>query len=319
MPLYYALRKSAKIHSSFDIFAKEAVMDLDRYYALICAIETGSLSAAAEKLQYTPSGISRMVAVLEEENGFPLLFREHNGVHPTPECTRMLPVIRELLRAGENCAQISAQIRGLDVGTVAIGTAYSAFYAPLSKMISAFHTRYPGIQIQLCSSYSTDLLAQLNSHGVDLCIISARQGEHNWLPLLQDEMTAWLPAFHSMANLPAFPVSAFSKEPYIETYVKKDIDNARVFARCGVTPNQIFSTMDSLATYSMVEAGLGISMNNAINGRAWSGNVRILPLDPPQIVEIGIATLPDLTPAAKKLFAFLKMNLSDFLLDAKQE
>ena len=100
-----------------------------------------------------------------------------------------------------------------------------------------------------------------------------REGEHNWLPLMQDELTAWLPQSHPMAELRAFPVAAFASEPCIETYPGRDIDNARVFARCGITPNLKFSTMDSLATYSMVEAGLGVSMNNAINGRAWSGKV----------------------------------------------
>lgn len=58
-------------------------MDLDRCRALVCAIETGSLSAAAEALQYTPSGVSRMVAALEAETGFSLLHREHGGVRPT--------------------------------------------------------------------------------------------------------------------------------------------------------------------------------------------------------------------------------------------
>ena len=66
--------------------------------------------------------------------------------------------------------------------------------------------------------------------------------------------------------------------------------------------------MDSLATYSMVEAGLGLSMNNAINGRAWSGSVRILPLEPRQSVEIGVASLPDITPAAKVFLLFLKSH-----------
>ena len=116
-----------------------------------------------------------------------------------------------------------------------------------------------------------------------------------------------------MAWLPALPVAAFAKEPYIETYPDKDIDNARVFARCGITPNLKFSTMDSLATYSMVEAGLALAMNNALNGRAWSGGVRILPLDPPQIVEIGAATLPDLSPAARTFLDFLEPHLVEFL------
>lgn len=87
-------------------------MELDRYRALVCAIETGSLSAAAEALQYTPSGVSRMVAALEEETGVPLLLREHSGVRPTKECEKLLPAIRDLLHAGESCAQLSAQLRG---------------------------------------------------------------------------------------------------------------------------------------------------------------------------------------------------------------
>ena len=281
-------------------------MELDRYRALVCAIETGSLSAAAERLQYTPSGISRMIVALEEENGFPLLLRERNGVRPTDACEKLLPSIRELLHAGESCAQLSAQLRGLDVGTVTVGTAYSAFYSPLAHILSDFHAQYPGIQVQLRGGYSTELLGQLNAHQLDLCIISEREGTHDWLPILQDEMTAWLPAGHSLSALSALPVTAFAEEPYIETYPDKDIDNARVFARCGVTPNLKFSTMDSLATYSMVEAGLGLSMNNAINGRAWSGSVRILPLDPPQSVEIGIASLPGLSPAARAFLSFLE-------------
>lgn len=178
------------IHQTiFDNFAKKNAMELDRYRALVCAIETGSLSAAAEALQYTPSGVS--------------------------------------LHAGESCAQLSAQLRGLDVGTVTVGTAYSAFYSPLARIISDFHARYGGIQVQLRGGYSTELITQLNAHQLDLCFISAREGGHDWLPIGYDELTAWVPAAHPMAWLPALPVAAFAKEPYIETYPDKDIDNAR--------------------------------------------------------------------------------------------
>ena len=46
-------------------------MDTEKVTVLFTAIEEGSLTAAAEKLDYTPSGISRSVASLEEEVGFP--------------------------------------------------------------------------------------------------------------------------------------------------------------------------------------------------------------------------------------------------------
>lgn len=283
-------------------------MELDRYKAFICAVETGSLSAAAEKLQYTPSGVSRMIAALEEENGFPLLFRDRNGVCLTPEGEQLLPAVRNLLYAGENCMQVSAKIKGLETGTVVIGTAYSAFYAPLAAAISDFHKKHPGIQIQLCGGYSTELLDKLNAHQIDLCIISKREGNHDWYPMMQDEMMAWLPVDHPLACRKKVPVKTFEKEAYIETYPERDIDNVRVFAKCKVTPNLQFASMDSYATYAMVEAGLGISMNNAINGRAWSGNVKILPLEPKQEVEIGVASLQELSTIGRAFLEYMKEN-----------
>lgn len=281
-------------------------MELERYKALLCAIDTGSLSSAAKKLGYTPSGISRMMAALEEETGFPLLLRGREGVLPTPDCQRMLPTIRELLFCGETCRQLAAQIRGLEVGTVAVGTAYSAYYVWLSNLISEFRLEYPEIQVQLRSGYSSGLLSMMMERQLDLCIISRREGDYEWFPLQEDPIVAWLPENHRLAKLDAVPVEAFAQEPYIDTYPGVDVDNARVFRQCKVKPNIQFSTMDSYATYSMVEAGLGISMNNRLNGQDWTGGVKILPLKPPKTIEIGMASPKNAAPAARKFAEFIR-------------
>lgn len=68
-------------------------------------------------------------------------------------------------------------------------------------------------------------------------------------------------------------MEAFAVESYIQTYPGQDVDNARIFSRCHITPNTQFSTMDINATYSMVEAGLGIGINNqstVLSGRTGS-------------------------------------------------
>lgn len=57
-------------------------MDTDKYKALLSAIETGSLSTAAAELNYTPSGVSRAVASLEESLGFSLLVRKKPASFP---------------------------------------------------------------------------------------------------------------------------------------------------------------------------------------------------------------------------------------------
>lgn len=286
-------------------------MDLDKYRALICALDCGSISAAAEHLQYTPSGISRMLSALESELGFPLLVREHSGVHATAECELMLPLIRRLIHCGESCMQLSARIRGLEYGSVTAATAYSAFYPWLAELTSEFHALHPGLQVQLQSGYSSELSALVAERQIDLAIISRREGVENWLPICEDEMVAWVPGGHPLTAWDSVPVECFAREAYIETYPNADIDNTRVFSRCGITPNLKFSTMDSYATCAMVDAGLGISMNNAINSLARSGNVRIMPLDPPQTVELGIAYPSDASPAARAFLDFIRERLHD--------
>lgn len=284
-------------------------MDLDRYRTLLSVIDCGSLSAAAAKLGYTPSGISRMMTTLEEETGFDLLYRTRDGVTPTEACKLLLPSIRELVYNGENLRQLTAKIKHVDVGTLTIGTAYSAYYGWLSEITSKFHDKYPGIQIKIVNGYSSKLLEQLENHAVDLCIISERKGTHHWIPLKSDNMIAMVSVNHPLANEQAIPMSVFTQEPYIDTYPGMDIDNAHVFKRCGITPNTQFSTMDIYATYAMVEAGLGISMDNAINSKLWTGNICTLPLNPPQTVTIGLAVGKQQTPATETFLAFVQPYL----------
>ena len=76
-------------------------MNIEKYKALLCAIEKGSLSAAGEELGYTPSGMSRMIASIEEETGLSLLIRGRNGAVPTKDCQKLMPYFSKIILAGE--------------------------------------------------------------------------------------------------------------------------------------------------------------------------------------------------------------------------
>ena len=61
----------------------------------------------------------------------------------------------------------------------------------------------------------SELLGQLNAHQLNLRTISEYEGIHARLPILQDEMTAWLstgPSFYILV----LPITVFAEEPYIE-------------------------------------------------------------------------------------------------------
>ncbi len=284
-------------------------MDTEKYKALLTAIDEGSITAAAKSLDYTASGISRMIAVLEEENGFRLLNRGHDGVCPTEECRLILPSVRRMVAAGESLRQLSSQIRGSDIGTVTVGTAYNAYYIWLAEMIAEFQTVYPNISIQLKNGFSSQLASMLGQKQLDICFISKREGEHGWISLGKDPMMALMAENHPMTKLERFPIEYFESEPYITTYPGMDVDSARVLAKCKIRPNTQLATSDSIATCSMVEAGLGITMNNRLNAVSWRGRIKALPLVPEQTVEIGIAFEKEPAPAAKRFLEFITPKL----------
>ena len=107
-------------------------------------------------------------------------------------------------------------------------------------------------------------------------------------------------------------MEAFAVESYIQTYPGQDVDNARIFSRCHITPNPQFSTMDINATYSMVEAGLGIGINNQVNSYLWHDRVVHLPLKPTQTMNIGLAYEKNISLASQAFLHFIKDKLPEY-------
>ena len=77
----------------------------------------------------------------------------------------------------------------------------------------------------------------LSFHQADFCLISEREGDHNWILLRNDPMVALIPPGHPLAKETSVPMEAFAVESYIQTYPGQDVDNARIFSRCHITPN----------------------------------------------------------------------------------
>lgn len=265
-------------------------MEIKQYQALVTAIETGSLAAAAEKLGYTTSGMSRIIASLEEDVGKQLLIRSKKGVRPSQSCEQILPEIYAMLRSAETLRLKESALHGKTHGTIRIGTAYIYFYPMLAQCISEFHKEYPDVIVKLVSGYSSQLSEMLVRGELDLCIISRRKAEGDWTLLTKDEMVAVVSDKNPLAKRTGIRFAEFTHLPCIITLPDTDSDSLRLFRKYGIEPNVLYTTQDSMATHAMVQADLGVTTNNRINVRMWmGGGIRTIPLKPRQQVEIGIA------------------------------
>ena len=286
-------------------------MDTEKCAALLCALEEGTLARAADRLGYTPSGISRMIAALEEDVGFPLLYRGRSGVSATGECEALLPALRQMVYQAESCRQTAASLRGLEQGSITVGANYRFYARQLAQLMARFREKHPGIAFQTIEGTSTTLVTALQEHRADLCIISRWEGPHQWLPLRQDQMMVMLSPQHPLAA-DAVPIRRLETESYIEIYPGRETDNSRILAENGVCPGNRFAGVeDDFSAMAMVEAGLGIALVNALIAGTLNGNVVFRPLDPPQYVEVGIATPPPeiMSPAARRFLNFVRENM----------
>ena len=288
-------------------------MDTEKCRVLLTVLHERSLSAAAEALGYTPSGISRLVDSLERETGFPLLHRGRGGVSATRACQELLPLMRRMAELDEQYQQLAHRIQGLDVGRVVAGTNYAAFYPWLSEVIAGFHHAYPGIRVELREGSSTQLGELVDHRRADFCLISQRPGRHEWVPLKDDQLMAILPPTHPLVEADRFPVERLRQEPFIEFLPGQETDNSRMLQQLQIRPKIRFATSDSRAAIAMVRAGLGITLLNDILTADLADGVAVLPLDPPQSVHLGIALPAEehVSPAAKRFITYALNRLPE--------
>ena len=287
-------------------------MDTEKCTALLCVLERGSITAAADELGYTVSGISRMMAALEAESGFPLLIRSRNGVCPTEECKSLLPTIKEIAHWGRLYGERCSAIRGLETGVLRVGSVYSAWYDWLAQTMARFSTQHPGVEVSFLQGSSSEFYAQLSEHKIDFCIVSRREGDHDFIPLRKDPLMAWVPADHPRVRDGVYPLRDFETEPYIDTYPGQETDNNRAFRANGLMPHGQFLSIDVRSTKAMVAAGLGVSLNNAILSHEMDlSGIAVLPTEPLYEVEIGIAAprKENRSPAADGFLSYALRNM----------
>ena len=121
----------------------------DRYEIFLKVCETGNFTKAAEALNYTQSGISQMMAGLEEELGVQLFARAKKGVVLTDNGQRLIPYIREMVNQKEKLRQAAFNINNKVEGRLRIGSFSSVTAMWLPHVVHFFKENYPQVEVQI--------------------------------------------------------------------------------------------------------------------------------------------------------------------------
>lgn len=279
-------------------------MNIQKYMSFVKAVEYGSFSRAAEVLNYSQSGISRMIADLENEWNVVLLERGKSGVKLTSDGLTLLPYAKSVVAEYEKLQSKVDELNGLQTGLIRIATFSSVATHWLPNIIKEFQKDFENIDYEILLGDYGEIEKWIKEDRVDCGFLRLpADDELDAIFLEQDRLMAVIPSNHRLANCDKFPVSALCDEPFMLLQKGVKSDMAEIFDNLALKPNIKFTTWDDYAIMSMVESGLGISVLPELILKKIPYDVVIKELDFPAYRNIGLAMKnKDSTSLAVKKF-----------------
>lgn len=283
-------------------------MDINTYKIFVSVAETNSISYTAELLGYTQSGISHSIKRLEKDLGLQLFIRDRYGVHLTPIGRDFLQKVRVLMSENEKLEQFIFNIKGLEVGSLNIGTFSSISVNWLPDIINKFNMEHPNIIINLKEGGVKDLNDWITESKVDFAFSEYdNSSELEFLHILEDKYVAIFPKSFSVENMNTFLVENFNGQKFIIPELSYNNRVYDILKSENIRPLIRFSSQNDYSIISMVENNLGWSISTELVIEKEKHIINYLPLEPSYSRKLGISMkkFKDLSPAAKTFIYFV--------------
>ena len=159
----------------------------DKYEIFLKVCETGSFSGAAEALNYTQSGISQMMAGLEEELEVRLFARVKKGVILTDNGARLIPYIQEMVNQKTKLRQAAFNINHKIEGKLRVGSFSSITALWMPGVIHFFKEHYPKVQVEIFDGNYDEIRDWIIHGQVDCGFLSSIVADDlKFYPLMDD-------------------------------------------------------------------------------------------------------------------------------------
>ena len=179
-------------------------------------VEMGSFTKAAEVLNMTQSAVSHAISGLEAELGVTLLIRDRKqGIVISDFGRRVLEPIRGILNRIAYIEQEAAAEKGLESGTIRVGSFPSAAARLLPKIMSAFEKLHPNINIVIFEGTDQEIIEWLQTRVIDVGFVAQTALGDEMIPLTTDKMVAVLPKGHVLGVSQTLSISALANNPFI--------------------------------------------------------------------------------------------------------
>ncbi|WP_031516047.1 LysR family transcriptional regulator [Streptomyces sp. NRRL F-5123] len=291
------------------------MIDVRRMQVLRAVVTSGSITAAATNLGYTPSAVSQQVAALERQAGLPLLERVGRGVRPT-EAGRLLSehaaVISRHVAEAETAL---ADLRSGRTGLLSIRYFATAGASLIAPALAQLRQQHPGIRVDLRMTDPEDPLPDVVQGRADLALVVRPRGRTHegvrFVHLLDDPYRAVLPLGHRLAAEEVLDLADLADEPWVRSDRPGPCLDAVVegCAAAGFSPDFVAESEDYATAQGFVAAGLGVGLIPAMGLTNRHPGVVVRAVrhpEPGRAIHAAVREAPSAQPALGGLLAALR-------------
>lgn len=237
-------------------------MEVRQLEAFVQAAYQRSFSKAGEALLLAQPSVTARIRDLERELGERLFERTGRGVRLTEAGEAFLPYAE---RALGNLKEGKVHLNGMksvSLGKLDVGSARTIGTYTLPKIIKAFRSRYPGVDVIIKTGRSQDVLEMVLSGEAQLGFTRALVHPGiECVPIMDVDIIPVVSPSHPFAAAGEASIYAVGREPLIlydrGSFYWIAINNA--CREVGIVPNVVMELDSIEATKRMIEIGLGIS------------------------------------------------------------
>jgi DNA-binding transcriptional LysR family regulator len=254
-------------------------MELRQIRQFAVLAETLNFRRASERLNISQPPLSHSIKLLEAELGVKLFERSTRQTQLTDEGALFLGYARRILQQADASLATLRSAKSGQSGFLKISFVGTATYSILPQLVFDFRSRYPGIQLVLHESVSTDIFTQLERNTIDLGIVrtplvSPIPASTLLTPIEDDVLVLAIHRSHPLAHRKHLSLADLSAEPFI-SYSAPSLKAVIMIAcqRAGFVPRISQEATQVQTVVSLVQSGLGLALVPSIAKRTGNTDV----------------------------------------------
>jgi DNA-binding transcriptional LysR family regulator len=239
-------------------------MDLRQLEIIRAIADTGSFTAAGEKLHVSQSAISRQILLLEDELGEPVFHRIGRRIRITPAGESLLHLSHRVFQDLNDTVSAIGDTRESLRGTLRLVGGMTVCLYAFPSLLAEVRRIHPALDLKITVGSADRSIALLRAGSADLGLLTlpVEASDLVAVPVLEEELLLVTYRSHPLARLKPVRPSDLNKQPFIlfeaGSATRDLVDD--FFARERLEASIVMETENVEIIKAMVRHGLGISI-----------------------------------------------------------